>query len=583
MSHISSDLAAALSVRLSAITAALESAETDSPPTLEERRAAIIDAPGTPGALMAAMLADSPALLYRMGEDDVGTAVARDDSEHAAHGAYTGAVGKGLPTPLDAGAARGVRFPSGSSGFLTSPAIAALGPTVTVEAWVRPSDHNSDHEIARHVGGSGARLIFRLHNSGAGFTLQVLNTNGQLIAESGEVMTSRLDWHQVALTISGSSASAKLYIDGHELPASASTQPLVAHTTFRFGAGYTASGMAFSHCAIYPTALSSERILDHYQAAALDYRPAPFLLGVHSDLTYTGPTSQDHAIKLAADEALGVQVARVSIPWYAIEPTQGNRNWAQTDAAIDDLVASGITVVGVLLSSPQWVNGNADRWYVPQGAAQAPWNAAQADWAGDVVERYSDRIGHWEIGNEQNQPDFWKPAPSAVAYKALYDAVRPAILAADPAARVSVGGIVGISASSGIQGDAFLRSLCDAGIEIDALSIHPYGTCPGHTNFGSSFDDALRIIETLWEKGHEDADVWITEWGWPTNAVSQAQQAANLDASLVGIRDRLSRFVSMAAYFIDVDGGSYTHGLYTSAGAAKQAAAVFAAHAQESL
>ncbi len=47
----------------------------------------------------------------------------------------------------------------------------------------------------------------------------------------------------------------------------------------------------------------------------------------------------------------------------------------------------------------------------------------------------------YEIWNEPDNPEFWAPHPDAAAYAQLYAAARAAILAADPSARVLVGGL----------------------------------------------------------------------------------------------------------------------------------------------
>lgn len=551
-----------------------------------ETRRVVRDRIGNPGGLLAAYKsAGSPAFVYRMGAADVGTSTALDDGGAAANGTYTGTVSKGLPTPIDEGAALGVGFAGSSAAYITTPTLASIGTTCTMISWVRIRGNNANIILMNHQGGSGSNLQMTLLASGSGFLVRLYSSSptSTQFAVSSTTLTDRFQWHMIAATINGTTNTAKIYVDGVDVTSGTpSTVTLNSHTTWRVG--MADETCVTSHAALFPTVLTAAQIAGLYSAARLDYRKSPFRLGVHSDLTYVGSSDPSFPAKLSADLALGSRVARVSIPWYFIEPVESSFDWSQIDSAVDALVAQGQSVIGVLLSSPTWFNGQSGtnhQWKVPGSLSMADFSTGFAGFATAAVARYKDRIIHWEIWNEQNETAFWLPTPSASDYKTLYDATRAAILAEDPGARVAVGGLTGLSASGSIAGVTFLQSLCTAGAVIDNLSIHPYcGVPTTHTNAQNNWNDILRIADILWQNGYSATDIWITEFGWATGTYSQANQATYLGDALTKLRDYMSRFVSLCCYFIDVDGGPYTHGLYESDGDPKTAAATFRQYAE---
>src|SRR5205085_2459864 len=84
----------------------------------------------------------------------------------------------------------------------------------------------------------------------------------------------------------------------------------------------------------------------------------------------------------------------------------------------------------------------------------------------NVVERYdgdglddapgSPRMAYWEVWNEENIALFWPTKPDAAEYSALLKATAQTIRAADPNAKVVLGGLA--NADSG-----YLQALYDLG------------------------------------------------------------------------------------------------------------------------
>jgi polysaccharide biosynthesis protein PslG len=292
--------------------------------------------------------------------------------------------------------------------------------------------------------------------------------------------------------------------------------------------------------------------------------------GVHMDLHFEGNPRVRQAAILKATE-LRAEVSRSSFLWHRIEAQQGSRDWRQVDDIVDALERAGMTPLFSVYGSPSWANGapGGSRGYVhipPPGPAFDLWVARYAGFMSEAAARYRGRV-RWELWNEQNYRSFWLPRPDVDQYARWYAAVRAAILAADPAAEISVGGLAGLRATSrgSISGMAFLRALVERGVPIDAVSVHPYpsrGRGPeAWDGYLNNFSDIQLVRDYLVGEGRP-VPLWVTEWGWSTERRDPTTQAAYIETSLRMIATRYP-FVRYATIFMDRDlPPSYEYGLY---------------------
>jgi hypothetical protein len=318
-------------------------------------------------------------------------------------------------------------------------------------------------------------------------------------------------------------------------------------------------------------------------AASAAPAQATTLYGVHQDLTMDGhASSREQGIDIAT--RLGAEVSRSSFLWSQIEPVQGTRDWSRYDAVLDELDAAGLEPEFTVYGSPAWANGadptSADATVqVPPGTGTAfrAWVARYAEFMRQAVRRYHTRVHLWELGNEENEPWFWRPAPDIDQYTIWYEALRSAILDEDPTARIAVGGLAGLAAGCCITGTSFLQGLLDRGVAPDVVAIHPYtsnGHAPDvHEAWQDNFDDIGMIHDQLRARGI-DAELWITEWGWSSAQVGVQNQARYIRTSLEMIRDRYP-FVSLAIAFVDRDRPTYAQGMFTESLQPKPAAAAY--------
>jgi hypothetical protein len=206
------------------------------------------------------ILADSPVAWWRLGE-------ASGNPQDSAGTNHVTTVG-GTPTYGATGAIAGndAVYLSGTNEDFQVPDIAALdlGDTFTLEAWVDPDSSGAHMAIVSKAPGA---YYLRLNPSNA---LQLVRS------QTAEICTSTVTlgpgYHHCVATKSG--ATVHLYVDGSDVTGTV-TDSTCADNTFVLRIGSDdGDGEWFigsiDEVALYGTALSSTRVLAHYDAAGLD-------------------------------------------------------------------------------------------------------------------------------------------------------------------------------------------------------------------------------------------------------------------------------------------------------------------------
>jgi hypothetical protein len=311
-------------------------------------------------------------------------------------------------------------------------------------------------------------------------------------------------------------------------------------------------------------------------------------LGLHMDLTYeVGATDRTRAVALA--KAVHAKISRNSLLWHQIEERRGTRDWGRTDTVVDELVHAGIEPLMAVYGSPCWANESARsdpacHLYVPvDEPAFAAWIAGYRDFVAAAAARYRGRVKKWELWNEQNDIHFWKPGPDVNRYLRWFRAIADTIKMVDPEAEVASGGLSGLCCTgpAGIDGFAFLRRLYEQDASPDAVAIHPYSDhAPDvHVPHHGNFDDIATVRDIMVAAGQGAKPIWVTEWGWGTDKVSEREQAVYVARSLAMLVERYP-YVTVATLFVDRDRPpAYHQGLYAADGRLKPAGDAFRAFA----
>ncbi len=251
--------------------------------------------------------------------------------------------------------------------------------------------------------------------------------------------------------------------------------------------------------------------------------PVKQAFGMNVHLRERVPTA-DWGKTLATADTAGVQWAREQFNWDVIEPTDNTFDFTSYDAVVAAYEEHDIRVVGLLTYSSSWAasgggvssSGASDYEFYP------PDLTAWQDYVATVAEHYAGRVDYWEIWNEPNHLAFWKG--TAAQYAELLEAAASVITAANPEAKIVLGGLSGADAD---YLDQLYDQLADPTI-IDIVAIHPYRVVNGNfvyapeqtaDGLNTLVTDIYNVLAVIKRHHQSGTPIWLTEIGWPTNDV----------------------------------------------------------------
>ncbi len=267
------------------------------------------------------------------------------------------------------------------------------------------------------------------------------------------------------------------------------------------------------------------------QTTALCETPAgASRFGVVEHLTWRflySPEDIDRALDMMVEAGIGW--VRLNWSWKDFQPEEGPFRFEQFDMAAARAAEHNIRLLPILTAVPAWAS-TAPAELIAERGNLSPVDRYRPrdieEWklfVRTVVERYdgdgvddapgSPRLTHWEVWNEPNIALFWPPHPDAQEYVDLLAVTHAEIMAADPTAKVVLGGLSGNGVAP--DGSGFLQDVYDAGgaAYFDVMSIHLY-THPATASLEGINDALLAAREVMTANGDEDVPIWLTEIGW---------------------------------------------------------------------
>ena len=251
--------------------------------------------------------------------------------------------------------------------------------------------------------------------------------------------------------------------------------------------------------------------------AALSVDP---FVGINEDLVWTSDAELSRTVE--ALQTSGAQAIRIPFRWRVAEPERGMWVFDKMDRVVAAL-PKDMEILATLMSPPAWATGvdpaKCEGWfdaYPPKDLAL--WSA----YVMKVVSRYKNRVKHWEVWNEENGVDFYRPLPDAMGYTALLRSAYKAAKKADPRCVVVLGGLQmnGVMANpwSPVKTPDFLEALYGAGARkwFDVCNIHPYVLpSEGTEHMMEMIRDTFAVME---RHGDRSKPLWITEVGCGLNS-----------------------------------------------------------------
>jgi len=233
----------------------------------------------------------------------------------------------------------------------------------------------------------------------------------------------------------------------------------------------------------------------------------------------------------------GIDWIRIDMNWFQLEPSRDNYNWGFMDSMVNNARARGLEIFATLAYTPGWASGTGD-------IADPPLDIADwYDFVYDAVHRYRGSIQYWGMWNEPNLEDFftgngwqyreWILKPGSQAAKD-----------ADPGCFVLGPELAHLSSSDwpNWMDEAMKAGGADY---IDIISHHCYKGDSGDDIFHYLDRDAFfwpwdppPLMKVLDDLGVADRPVWLTEVGWPTDEISEGDQALYYHQLLWGVLER---------------------------------------------
>jgi hypothetical protein len=202
----------------------------------------------------------------------------------------------------------------------------------------------------------------------------------------------------------------------------------------------------------------------------------------------------DRALDLA--HAAGFGFVRMDMLWADVE-RRGRYRFFPYDRLLRALEARGMGVLWILDYGHPDHGGSTPR--MPQDVA------AFGRFAEAAAEHFKGRNVRYEIWNEPNTSQFWKPSPNASEYAILLRQAVAAIRKADPSAKISSGGLSRFDV-------AFLSRVVDPSLAegLTAIGVHPYPKA-GPESIAPELED---LREWAARSLGQHIEIWDTEWGY---------------------------------------------------------------------
>ena len=143
--------------------------------------------------------------------------------------------------------------------------------------------------------------------------------------------------------------------------------------------------------------------------------------------------------------------------------------------------------------------------------------------AAALAKRYADEAIIWELWNEPNLDNFWKPKPNVADYMKWVKSVVSAIRESDPGACIIA------PATSGFD-FLFIESCFKQGLLdlVDGISVHPYRNASMGPETAIDEYNTLAAMIEHYTRGKKQIPIISGEWGYTTSEMAPELQGKYL-------------------------------------------------------
>jgi len=245
-------------------------------------------------------------------------------------------------------------------------------------------------------------------------------------------------------------------------------------------------------------------------------------LGVNAHFLWFKP--EQYREQISQYKKLGLQWVRVDLHWDRLEPKEEGYQLSTFDELERTLSAEKIRSVFYLVGSAPFITT------APKGAPfQDQYRPRDADVYAKrlalLAKRYPN-IDAWQVWNEQNLPNNWRPKVNAKEYGQLLLASHQALNIAAPGKLQVMGGMAYYSQMPPRGKSLMFEALGALGVQTLGMvaAYHPYSMTPETDEPGKN--EVLLRGDQLNAMLHGAGikQVWATEWGWSSYAGPKEMQ-----------------------------------------------------------
>lgn len=213
-------------------------------------------------------------------------------------------------------------------------------------------------------------------------------------------------------------------------------------------------------------------------------------------------------------KAAGFRWVRTDFKWDVTEFERGKYDFSHYERLLSSIESAGLKVLFILdYGNPLYDDGGPPRTEATRRAF--------TNWALAAVKQFRGRGIIWELYNEPNNDQFWRPRPNADEYATL-------ALQVGQAFQQQVPGEILIGPALGEIDLSFLETCFRRGAlkYWTAVSVHPYKR-EGPEAVASDYDALRRLIAQYTPAGRREIPIVSSEWGYSTSwpGVSDAKQS----------------------------------------------------------
>jgi hypothetical protein len=229
--------------------------------------------------------------------------------------------------------------------------------------------------------------------------------------------------------------------------------------------------------------------------------------------------------QLALMSTSGVESVRTALVWADAEPRKGRYNLAPFDRFVAAAARHHIEVLPIVLHTPRWASSKPRsgkfNLYAPKKASY------YANFVRHLVKRYGSKgsfwkssgtpkvpIVNWQIWNEQAADFFWASRPWPSSYLKMLRPTYRAIHRADRRAKVVLGSLAGVTASTPWDQ---LRALYKKGAKryFDVVSVNFFSSSPSVKITTRQTQQIATLMHAEMRRAHaRQRPVWFTELTW---------------------------------------------------------------------